>query len=499
MRPVLISSASGSGRVEDEVLLASTRRLLSRGARRPIVALSSNLAISSAAHPDVDFLPSEELIEALESAQTLLIVGDLSSVERLREAARQVAQAKLAGVPVALVAVRLPQPGTPCELDLCAVLAQSESVSTSDADSARGYQECSGQRAHIAAPLELLMRADPERPRTAGGCVGIDETLLTGTDARFVQQLDASVAKANLRLVAVARPASPAKAAHAYMRRESADWRTWLQAIGACDVFVACAHSLALHVAAGQEVVPLGVADGDARSELLERLGLASLVIQRDASQAQVDDAFQSARAFDRGVLAARAATLRTVAWRALGPLADATCSRPLRVAALPDGARRLVARSFEVRVRQSLEAGALDAAADQLAAWRLELENEPRWALAQAQLEILHGRERDARVLLERATAVDPSDIECHATLAMVLWRLGDVDAARQQWERVAELEPASARAPYQIGCLEMLRGRMEQAILAWREAGTREPEHQPSQRALADAPVPRVRDGAA
>jgi Flp pilus assembly protein TadD len=131
------------------------------------------------------------------------------------------------------------------------------------------------------------------------------------------------------------------------------------------------------------------------------------------------------------------------------------------------------------------------------LARWRDQLEEEPRWLLAQAHFTILQGREGEARALLERAIARDPVDVECQATLAMVLWRLGEVQAAEAVWRRVAQLEPHSARAPYQIGCLELLRGRMQRAIRAWDEARSREQET--AAEVESGDLAPRLGDGAA
>lgn len=500
MMPVLISSGSGNDRSEDEVLLASTVRLLSRGTRPAIVALSSDIARSSRAHPELHFHPEEQLATALESCAALLIVGDLSSASRLQSVALQVAQAKLARVPVALVAVRLPQPPSMCGAELCALLAQCESVSASDAQSALTFSTCSGQRAHTAAPLELLVQEPRRRALDQPRRLGFDETLLDQVDPALVQALAEAAAVADVSIVAIGHDSARRSApTHGYTRRVAATWSAWLQEISACDVFVGAANSVALHVAAGHGVVPIAVVRAGEKADLHERLGLSKLLLEERATNTQARAAVQQALACNRDALAAQAETLRTVAWRALGPLADATRSRPLDLDKLSPSSRRLVARALEARVRCALEAGDFDFAARELARWRRQLERESRWALVQAQLEILQGREEDARVLLERAIAMGPDDCECHATLAMVLWRLGDVDAARRQWERVAELEPGSARAPHQIGCLELLRGRMEQALRAWREASERDPMHAPSNRALSDTEEQRVRDGAA
>jgi Flp pilus assembly protein TadD len=181
--------------------------------------------------------------------------------------------------------------------------------------------------------------------------------------------------------------------------------------------------------------------------------------------------------------LRSRCATLRVVAWRSLGPLAEATQSRPLDLTRLQALARSVVASALAGRVGSALESGSYLLAEQDLARWRGHLEEEPRWLLAQAHFTILQGSEGEARALLERAIARDPLDVECQATLAMVLWRLGEVQAAESVWRRVAQLEPHSARAPYQIGCLELLRGRMQNAIRAWDEARSHEPD------AIADA----------
>jgi len=498
--PVLISCGSGSGRSEDEVLLASTLRLLSRGARPPVVALSSDVPRSVRAHPDLRFHPEERLAEALESCSALLIAGDLSRDTRLERAAVQVTLAKLANVPVALIAVRMPPRESMCEHDLCELLAQSESVSTSDAASARRLAECSGQRPHTAAPLELLMRI-PRRPtEDPTRRIGVDEVALDGADPRFVQRLVHAASEEHLSVVVVAHDAAQnAPRRHVCPRRATENWSDWLQEIADCDFFIGNVNSMAVNVAAGQGVVPIALTGVERHAELHERLGLSDLVIPGSASDEHARAILQRAQSYDRESLCARAATLRTVAWRALGPLADTSRSRPLQIERFATGAHRVLAQALEERVRRAFDVGDFDFVARELARWKPELENESRWALAQAQYEILQGREPEARALLERAVESNATDTECRATLAMVLWRLGDGEGARQQWNRVAELEPQSARAPYQIGCLELLRGRMEQAMDAWDEARQRDPSHVASKRALADMEAPRVRDGAA
>ena len=496
--PVLISSGSGSGRSEDEVLLASTLRLLARGTRPLVAALSSNLALSSQAHPELQFHSEDDLVVALESSAALLIVGDLSRTSRLERAALQVTQAKLARVPVALVAVRMPRPGSRCERDLCALLSQCESVSTREAESALAFFECSGQRADTAAPLELLMRVERRRASDAPVLVGLDEALMNHVRPTFWRAFEAAAAARGAHLVAIAPDEAP-RVAHAYERRVATTWREWLQEISDCDMFLADANSVALHLAAGQGVVPLAVAADPRHSDLHERLGLSELVMTPQAGSKHVREVLERARVYSRATLSARAATLRTVAWRALGPLADVNRSRDLRADQLPAGALRTLARAVEARVRRALEAADFPFAESELRHWRPHIESEPRWALAQAQLEILQGREDDARILLERAVASSPDDTECLATLAMVFWRLGNDEAAHEAWNRVAQLEPASARAPYQMGCLELLRGRIEQALRAWGEALERDPSHVPTRRALTDTRAPRVRGGAA
>ncbi len=495
--PVLISSGSGSGRSEDEVLLASTLRLLARGTRPPVTALSVNVSVSARAHPDLTFHREEDIVAALESSAALLVVGNLSRPSRLERAALHVTLAKLAHVPTALVAVRMPRAESECERDLCALLAQCESVSTRDAESALAFLECSGQRAHTAAPLELLMRVAP-RKNAAAHTLGLEEAWLDRVDPDFLRALESAAEATHTRLVAIAHEGVP-RVAHRYERRAAASWSDWLQEISNCDAFLGRANGVALHVAAGQGVAPIALAEPAQHNDLHERLGLSDLVMTANARFEDARCVLERARAYTREMLGARAATLRTVAWRALGPLADTARSTPLVVDALPDAARRTLARAVEARVRRALESGDFGFAESELSSWRAHLERQPRWALAQAQLKILQGRETDARALLEGAVASSPEDTECLATLAMVMWRLGDTDAACRTWDRVAELEPSSARAPYQIGCLELLRGRIEQALRAWGEAQERDPAHAASRRALAQAPAPGARGGAA
>ncbi|MFQ5601058.1 MAG: tetratricopeptide repeat protein [Candidatus Krumholzibacteriia bacterium] len=480
-RNVLISSGSGNANPADEALLAGAVRLLERGGRTPIVGLSADCRESARSHPQLRFVSTDEVDAALETSSVLVVVGDLRDAAALERAAAHVARAKLAGVPVAGVALRLPAPrGFAPATALLELLAQCESVSACDGGSSQLLSGLRGRRVETAAPLELLLAGpshDAGRPETIGVC----EELLASSSAAALEAWRGAlgtVAKEwPARVVVVAtRDLNTVGRIDAFERRVATTWPEWLRAVCACDLFVGDADTITLHVGAANGVVPVAWVQPRQGSDLHSRIGLPELVVPHRAD----------ARAIVRTLERARCATLRVVAWRALGPLSEATRSRPFEMHKIQGTARALIAQALAERLRALLESGDVVTADAQLEDWRVHLEREPRWAEMRARAWVLLGRDHEAQAMLERALAQDPHDTECHAALAMVLWRLGDVAGAEETWQRLSALEPHSARAPYQIGCLELVRGRVERALQAWSEAQTREPGHQPSAEAV-------------
>ncbi|UCE03956.1 MAG: tetratricopeptide repeat protein [Candidatus Latescibacterota bacterium] len=497
MRPVLISSDSGSGRPADEALLASAVRLLARGARSSVFAVTRDISKSTLAHPDLRFVSEPEIDAALEESALLVVVGDLTHEANVERAALHVARAKLAAVPTALVAARLPVAAeSERTRALMPFLAQCESLSAADATTARRLACQCGGRVDTTAPLELLLELDEVADPPPPPMIGVSGECLARTSkaSGLVQALRRLSSSEHARVVVLDTGSG---CDCEFETHSFGDWNSWLQALTSLDLWLDEANSIASSVAATHGVRPIAVVDPEQSSALHARIGLAKLVVPRDADAETVARQLQIAHATPPSDLRSRCATLRTVAWRALGPLAESTSSRPLDLKQLDSAGRAFLAGALGARVRTALESGSYLTAEQDLARWRDQLEEEPRWLLAQAHFTILQGREGEARALLERAVARDPVDVECQATLAMVLWRLGEVQAAEAVWHRVAQLEPHSARAPYQIGCLELLRGRMQRAIRAWDEARSREQES--AEEVESGDLAPRLGDGAA
>ncbi len=399
MKPVLISSGSGSGSFADEVLLASAVRLLARLAPAPVLALSSDPPRSARSHPGMRCVPEEEVDGALDAAALLVVVGDLSRPTRLARAAAQLVRAKWARVPVALVAVRLPQsdgappgkvdlgkaePAKPepgkvdpvkgeagkadsGKLDLgkapalaadpadarangvfLPLLSQAESVSACDRESARVLAALSGKRVETTAPLEILLEIDV--PRSGASCtIGIGtEVLSAGASCGLLEALEQASASWGARVIAIAPPG--VEPPPRFECCATPDWNTWLDAALACDVLVDAADSTLLVVAAAHGVRPLALVRGSRRPDLHGRLGLGALVVPWDAGAEAFTAALQQAQKQTPDAVRARCAPLRSVAWRALGPLADATRSRPLQLHGLRPEALALVTAAREAR-----------------------------------------------------------------------------------------------------------------------------------------------------
>ena len=134
---------------------------MERGAWDNIRLLTGDAAITARAHPDLEAFVDEDITAALTDCRLMMVVGDLTAPAARKRAAQHVLQAKAAGVPVALVSVRLGSANTPTDqVDTSIeILAKAESFTTCDGASASILLQCTGRRVATTAPLELVLSA----------------------------------------------------------------------------------------------------------------------------------------------------------------------------------------------------------------------------------------------------------------------------------------------------------------------------------------------------
>jgi hypothetical protein len=339
--PVLLCSDSGSGDPADEVLLASAMRLLARRTQLRALALSADPAISLRAHPGLPFAPLSALDTAVAGTALVVVIGDLRRPESLKRAATAFVHAKRRNVPVALLAVRLPPPARAAEFDLLPLLAQAESLSGCDAASARSLAGWCGRRVEAAAPLEMVLEIEPSGARPLGR-VGVSARAWAVAGAALREALE-RISQSGETTGVVLGPGAVDSLPARFDRAKDSDWRAWLQLALACDVIVDVADSTLLHVAAAHGVRPVAFPVESDPPRLHPRIGLAHLALPPDADTARIVHVLETARGMSAAEVRARAAPLRNLAWRALGPLADATRSRPFERQALPAPARAFV------------------------------------------------------------------------------------------------------------------------------------------------------------
>ncbi len=246
----------------------------------------------------------------------------------------------------------------------------------------------------------------------------------------------------------------------------------WAEVIDGCRMFIGAAGSVALHLAAANGSVPIALADAASDSDLHARLGMPGLIVRRSAATEEWASVLESALAHRPDEIRFRCSPLRAVAWRGLGHLSDARVSRQLTLDGCHDEARALVSDALSQRLQPWLDRGDVLTCEAELARWEAALQSQPRWAAARARIWSLQGCDDEARRLLEQALARHPDDADCLAALAMVAFRLGDPGTSESCWKRLVCLQPESAFAAEQLGCLEMLRGRPDAAQEAWSEA---------------------------
>jgi tetratricopeptide (TPR) repeat protein len=81
-----------------------------------------------------------------------------------------------------------------------------------------------------------------------------------------------------------------------------------------------------------------------------------------------------------------------------------------------------------------------------------------------------------EARELIERAVALEPTSGAFQDSLGWVYYRLGDLDRAEKHLREAVRLEPDDATVHEHLGDLYMARGQSERAAAAYREALTKD-----------------------
>lgn len=150
--------------------------------------------------------------------------------------------------------------------------------------------------------------------------------------------------------------------------------------------------------------------------------------------------------------------------------------------APLTDRSRRVL----ELRARTAAWAGKTDAAASLLNAW---LAVEPRdtvaWSLL-AEVQRKRGETDARRASLARLLGLLPGNAAVRRTIADELAWAGDLDSAAAHYRALADRH-GDPQAIAQLALLFEQRGRLAEAIAAWRDADSRRPLDGPSQLRLA------------
>lgn len=332
MKPVLLS-LGGSG-LADAAILEGTLRLLARGALGPARVLSASPRTCARFAHEIPVLPDSSCAQAVQESARLVVAGPLRTPAAMVRAANHVVQAKLAGVPSTLAAVRLAAvPTHRSSHAALRLLAQADSVSAGDCASARALERWRGARVECTAPVELLV--DVEIPRAPGA-------FTIAVEARALANAGPALAEA-LQLVGLAWRARIRVVSSSVAAKGSRASNPW-HGITSSALFVGGANATLLHVAAAHGAVPVALVATGARSDVHERLGLEHLTQVREATRDDWVCTLEQARCVDGEALRRRMTTLRVVAWRTLGILAEATRCVPLPMDELDTDCRAFVA-----------------------------------------------------------------------------------------------------------------------------------------------------------
>lgn len=468
VRHLLVTMPGAAANPAGAARLAGVIALLRRRACTPVAVLAADPAAVGAAHPELKVHAAEDLNAALQHCEGLVVAGAAHDESDFEVMARQVLAARLAGVPVALVAVEIGVPGTArSRAWLAEVLATAESVSAMDAASGARLQAVRGRRVEVAAAPELVL----EPATVPRGGLLVDAALLASPVGAAMRDGLRAFQPDDIRTLGATAPGDT-------------NWRAWWSALSSAAVFITTDRAAAVCALACGTVPVLCAAPED--GAVLVRSGLQAGLIAPLADRDTWIETLRTAQGRAGRPLATCVAPLRTLAWRALGPLADAARAAMWSAAGTSAPTRGLAADCCAALAHSRITAGDGMGALQVLEAHAAGLGREPAWVRARARVASLLGQDRDAVALLQQALEQAPLDATTRAELARAQLRAGDHAGARASWTELARLVPTDAAPWAELATLELLAGDRVTALRCFAEALGRDPEHAGVRRAV-------------
>jgi len=483
-RILIVPSASPGAGLLDHVVVAGAVELLRRRSRCEL-SLAGFAGFQDPKLADVHLVEDAAIVDALGACNLVAMVGTLAGMG-LHRAAELAFMARILGVPVALLAVHVPQRRDPADAVVVRALVES-AVTVSAADAESSACLTSGRRVEVVAPLQLLAFATEARAVAAGSAVriGCEAGFLSGCTPSELQVLGHAVQHLGARLRIFGRTLLLPEGIDCEMASDES-LAAVLSAVSGCSMVIGAAEDT-LHVVATSAGVPaLAWVESPVDAAWHRRMGRSDRIQRRDAEGAALVAAFESMVAEGRSRVTRSIVPLYAVAWRALGSLAEVRSSVWLPSSAFGPAAAALVARACGRVVAPALASGDAARAEAVLARWEGALATEPAWARARARCLALAARDGEAIATLERALAAHPNDPDCRAELARAWTRHGALDRARTAWEAIASGPEAGAEPHAAIAHLALLQGDTAGALAAWGTALQCDPLHAASMRAV-------------
>jgi tetratricopeptide (TPR) repeat protein len=443
------------------------------------------LSVATALDPKLEDVHRVEpdAIAAQLAACDLVVVGGRLAGEQLLRAAEIVFMARMIELPVALIAVQVPiEPSVEPAL-LSAVVQAASSVTAADAETSQRLAAIAGRRIEVVAPIELL--APIGRATAAGTSIGCEAAFLATCTAAELRTLGSVAQALGARWRIFDAPLLlPEGGAPELAPVES--WASVAAAVAGCALILGEPDD-ALQIAGTVAGVPaLAWTRFGNGATWHQRCGAADAIVRRADDTERLTSALRGLLAIDRDAVARRAVSLRTVAWRALGALAEVRGQAWVPAAALDPAVAAVVARACERLVQPALDRGDAVSADAVLTRWEGGLAGETAWARARARSLALLSRDAEAVAVLEHATGRHPRDRDCSAELARAWTRCGEYERACAAWESVAALDVLDPEPHAAMAHLRLLQGNATGALAAWSAALMRDPLHAASLRAV-------------